>query len=270
MSKSVGGSGTCLTRATDMPRSRRLILALGVAGLLWSGLLSEQSFADHSFPVSGGTPAGGREAIGCTALLGARAIGASTSASRKVALTFDDGPSVTQTPAILAILNRLHVRATFFEEGRHVEGREVLMGEILESGDEIGNHSYHHPETPGSGELIQTNHRIEAATGFRPCLFRPPYGLVNRRVESAARRARLQIVLWDVDSLDDKHPGVAAIRSDVLREARPGSIILMHDGGHHPQTVRALRGVIEGLRSRGFRFDTVTGLLGGRLIYRQK
>lgn len=186
---------------------------------------------------------------------------------RQVALTFDDGPSLTQTPATLRILNRLHAHATFFEEGRHVKGREVLMGEILARGDEIGNHSFHHPEHPGDGELAATNRRIEAATGFRPCLFRPPYGLVDGQVISAARRAGLQLVLWGIDSLDDKHPGAAAIRSNVLSQAGPGSIILMHDGGHHPQTVRALPGIIHGLRERGLGLTTVTELLNGRLTH---
>ena len=184
---------------------------------------------------------------------------------RQVALTFDDGPSLTQTPAILAILNRLHAHATFFEVGRHVAGREELMDEILASGDEIGNHSYHHPEYPGYGELGATNRSIEEATGFTPCLFRPPYGLVDGRVLSAARRKHLELVLWSVDSLDDKHPGASAIRSNVLRQARPGAIVLMHDGGHHPQTLRALPRIIRGLRGRGFGFATVTELLDGKV-----
>jgi peptidoglycan/xylan/chitin deacetylase (PgdA/CDA1 family) len=76
------------------------------------------------------------------------------------------------------------------------------------------------------------------------------------------------MVLWSLDSGDDHHPGVTAIRATTLSEARPGSIVLMHDGGHHPQTVRALPGVIRGLRARGLRLVTVTALLGGRFIYR--
>jgi peptidoglycan/xylan/chitin deacetylase (PgdA/CDA1 family) len=163
----------------------------------------------------------------------------------------------------------LRAHATFFEIGRHVRYREALMGEILESGDEIGNHSFHHPKFPGYGELAETNRRIEQATGFRPCLFRPPYGLLDASVSSAARRLRLETVLWDLDSRDDKHPGAGAIRARVLSLARPGAIILMHDGGHHPQTVRALPGIVGGLRARGFAFTTVTGLLGGRFLYRE-
>jgi peptidoglycan-N-acetylglucosamine deacetylase len=218
--------------------------------------------------VDGGTSPRSRVVVGCTA----RGAGPVTNGPRSrnvIALSFDDGPSLTYTPKILAILNRLHARATFFEEGRHVTGREALMRQILASGDEIGNHSYDHPEYPGYRELASTNRRIHQATGFTPCLFRPPYGLIDSKVEAAARATRLQMVLWDVDSHDDKHPGAPAIRARVLALTRPGSIVLMHDGGHHPQTVKALPAVIRGLRARGFHFTTITALTGGRFIFRR-
>jgi peptidoglycan/xylan/chitin deacetylase (PgdA/CDA1 family) len=243
----------------------RLPVAAVAVALLALGAGKPPPTRGQSPARGGGTPAGGRETIGCTSRPGATV---SSGPGSRVALTFDDGPSLDQTPAILGILDRLHVNATFFVIGRHVAGRETLLGEILASGDEIGNHSFHHPTYPGYGELASTNRAIEAATGFRPCLVRPPYGLVNRGVESAARRLGLELVTWNVESADDKHPGVVAIRSKVLHRARPGSIILMHDGGHHPQTVRALPGIINGLRARGFGFATVTSLLGGQMLYR--
>jgi peptidoglycan-N-acetylglucosamine deacetylase len=215
----------------------------------------------------GGTPVGAREVVGCTAGSGSAVVSEPRS-HRAVALTFDDGPSTAYTPSILAILERMGATATFFEEGRHVAGREALMRRILASGDEIGNHSFDHPPDPGFDQLAATNRLIHAATGFTPCLFRPPYGLVDPKVESAARDNGLQTVLWSVDSRDDKHPGAAAIRARVLSLAQPGSIVLMHDGGHHPQTVAALPGIVRGLRAHGLRFVTVTRLLGGRFVYR--
>jgi peptidoglycan-N-acetylglucosamine deacetylase len=184
-----------------------------------------------------------------------------------VALTFDDGPSSMQTPAILTTLDSMGARATFFEEGRHVAGREELMRAILDAGDEIGNHSFHHPHDPGLAELTSTDEAIRAATGFTPCLFRPPYGLVNAKVEAAALQQRLQTILWTFDSADDHHPGVLAIVHHTVKTASDGAIILMHDGGRHPQTVEALPLVIAGLRARGFRFVTVTELLGGQMLY---
>ena len=230
-------------------------------------------WADDALPAigplsaPGGTPApSGHAPRGCTSVPGA-IVSAGNGAKDAVALSFDDGPSLTQTPPILADLKRLGAHATFFEEGRHVSGREALMREILAAGDELGNHSYHHPRYPGNRELAATDQRIRAATGFEPCLFRPPYGLIDRRVEAAAIRNHLELVLWTLDSQDDRHPGVAAIVANVLAGAAPGAIILLHDGGHHPQTVRAVPRIIHGLRARGFRLDTVTELLGGQMLH---
>jgi peptidoglycan/xylan/chitin deacetylase (PgdA/CDA1 family) len=246
---------------------RRAAIATALV-LLTGGVLGIDEVTPAAGPSqpSGGTPVGaGRTPVGCTSRPGA--VVASGPASRAVALTFDDGPSLTQTPAILAVLDRLHARATFFEEGRHIDGREDLMRQILAAGDEIGNHSFDHPRYPGYGELAATDRRIRSATGFEPCLFRPPYGLIDAKVAAASRRARLETVLWSLDSHDDHHPGAAAIRANAVDLAQPGSIVLMHDGGHHPQTVRALPGIVRALRARGFRFDTVTELLGGRMRY---
>jgi peptidoglycan-N-acetylglucosamine deacetylase len=238
-------------------------LVLAVACLL---------FVDDARPAgvsssSGGMPVGtGREPTGCVSRPG-QVVSGRNGTGREVALTFDDGPSTTQTPAILSTLDRLHAKATFFELGRHVDGREALMNQIIASGDEIGNHSYHHPGYPGYGELAATDRKIREATGFEPCLFRPPYGLIDARVSAAARRAGLEMVLWSLDSEDDHHRGAAAIRATTLAGAGPGAIVLMHDGGHHPQTVRALPSVIRGLRARRLRMVTVTELLGQRFTF---
>ena len=229
----------------------------------------------------GGTVVGAseEEPFGCTSRPGAivhEGPQAKASAKRgpvpaaddEVALTFDDGPNTTQTPAILETLDRLGARATFFEEGRHVRGREALMRQILAFGDEIGNHSFHHPVDPGEAELASTQEAIRAATGFTPCLFRPPYGELDKREEAATRANGLEMVFWTLDSEDDQHPGVGPIRARVVRRAKPGSIVLLHDGGDHPQTVEALPGIVEGLQARGFRLVTVTELLGGRTLVR--
>jgi peptidoglycan/xylan/chitin deacetylase (PgdA/CDA1 family) len=248
-------------------RSRQLVSSAALAAVLAPLAIGSAGAGARPVASDGGTPVGaGAMPVGCSSRPGTVAADGPR-AGDEVALSFDDGPSATQTPAILAMLVRLRARATFFEEGRHVEGREALMRQILAAGDEIGNHSFDHPRYPGYGELASTDRLIRRATGFEPCLFRPPYGLIDPKVAAAARRAGLETVLWDDDSGDDRHPGVAAIRAKAVGQARPGSIVLMHDGGHHPQTVRALPGVIEGLRARGLRFVTVTELLGGRMRY---
>jgi peptidoglycan-N-acetylglucosamine deacetylase len=239
----------------------RLLAAVLVAVSCLTGVASASD---------GGTVVGASEAgpVGCTSRPGAiaREGPAAARAAGEVALTFDDGPSQVQTPAILETLDRLGAHATFFEEGRHVRGREALMRQILALGDEIGNHSFHHPVDPGEAELASTQEAIRDATGFTPCLFRPPYGELNGAEEAAARANGLQMVFWTLDSEDDTHPGVGPIRARVVRRTEPGSIVLLHDGGRHPQTVRAIAGIVEGLQRRGFRLVTVTELLGGRMI----
>jgi peptidoglycan-N-acetylglucosamine deacetylase len=262
-----------LAATGDRRRAVALILALAVSiGPLWADDASPATGpAWRAQPptagADGGTPVGaGREVAGCRSRPGST-VTAGGGGGRAVALTFDDGPSLAQTPRILAILDRFGAHATFFEEGRHVYGREALMRQILAGGDEIGNHSFSHPHDPGYAQLARTDSYIHRATGFEPCLFRPPYGELNSKVVAAARRAGLQIVLWSLDSHDEHHPGAASIATHVIARARPGAIVLMHDGGHHPQTVRALPAVLRRLRRRGFGFVTVSQLLGERMIY---
>jgi peptidoglycan-N-acetylglucosamine deacetylase len=185
-----------------------------------------------------------------------------------VALTFDDGPS-SYTEGFLDVLHDKHAHGTFFEIGQEMSGRTVTMGRILREGDEIGNHTLHHDFYPGYWNLAATDALIRSTTHFEPCLFRPPGGAVDSVVVAAAGRAGLQTILWDVDPTDWANPGSAAVYSRVVGAARPGSIILMHDGGgDRSGTLAALPRIIETLRVRGYRFATVSQLLGHRMIYR--
>ncbi len=185
-----------------------------------------------------------------------------------VALTFDDGPS-SYTEGFLTVLREKHVHGTFFEIGQEVAGRTETMRRILRDGSEIGNHTTHHGYYPGYWDLIETNALIRAATHFQPCLFRPPGGGVNSAVVAAAGAAGLKTILWDVDPSDWTNPGSGAVYSRVVDATQPGSIILMHDGGgDRSGTLAALPQIIDTLRGRGYRFATVSGLLGHRFIYR--
>ncbi|MFT3866753.1 MAG: polysaccharide deacetylase family protein [Solirubrobacterales bacterium] len=246
-----------------------------MAGMCLGGLLAllvlvavVVPVAPLSAAVTGGGIGPESTPIGCTS--SDSTVSQGPSGRRAVALTFDDGPKPRPTSAILATLERLDARATFFVEGRHVRGNAALLREMLASGSEIANHSYSHPKRPDRAELAATDRAIEAATRFLPCLFRPPYGLLDPAVEAAARDERLQTVLWSLDPGDDHHRGVGAIEAHAVRRARPGSIVLMHDGGRHPQTVAALAGIVEGLRARHFRLLTVTELLGGHFRFRDE
>jgi peptidoglycan/xylan/chitin deacetylase (PgdA/CDA1 family) len=187
---------------------------------------------------------------------------------RVVALTFDDGPS-PYTEAFADVLRDEHVHATFFEIGQEIAGREATMRRLLREGNEIGNHTTHHQAFPGYADLLTTSGLIESATHFRPCLFRPPGGAVDAAVIDSAARARMSTVTWDVDPSDWSTPGSDAVYARVVGAVRPGSIVLMHDGGGtRADTLAALPRIIETLRARGYRFATVTELLGHRLIYR--
>ena len=187
---------------------------------------------------------------------------------RVVALTFDDGPS-EYTPAFLDVLREKHVEGTFFEIGQEMPGREDIMRRILREGSEIGNHTMHHVELPGYSELAEDSALVESSTHFKPCLFRPPGGAVDSAVISTAAELGMRTITWDVDPADWTNPGSGAVYSRVVEATGPGSIVLMHDGGgDRGGTLAALPEIIDTLRARGYRFATVSRLLGERLVYR--
>ncbi len=166
------------------------------------------------------------------------------------------------------MLREKHVNGTFFEIGQETAGRGATMRKILAEGNEIGNHTMHHGFYPGYADLAATSARIKAITHFKPCLFRPPGGGVNSSVVAAAGEAGMRTITWDVDPTDWATPGTGAIYSRIVGAARPGSIILMHDGGgNRSETLAALPSIIDTLRGRGYRFETVTQLLGYHPIY---
>jgi peptidoglycan/xylan/chitin deacetylase (PgdA/CDA1 family) len=206
-------------------------------------------------------------AVGCTG--GSAGLVTNGPRDRPVlALTFDDGPS-EYTDGFLDVLREKGVPATFFEIGQEMAGREATMRRILGEGDEIGNHTMHHTELPGYSEIAPDSALVESYTHFKPCLFRPPGGASDSAVISTAAGLGMQTITWDVDPRDWTTPGSAAVYTRVVDAARPGSIILMHDGGGpRGGTLEALPRIIDALRARGYRFATVSALLGHRLLYR--
>ena len=204
--------------------------------------------------------------VGCTSSTSSP-IRSGPSRRKRIALTFDDGPS-SYTRSVMQILDHRHAKGTFFEVGSQVSGRSEVMNRLLEHGHEIGNHSLRHEINPGAASIAETGRRIEQATGFRPCAFRPPYGAVGPSVVDAARANRVSTVLWDVDTVDWAMPGSGTIYDRAVSGAHAGAIILMHDGGGpRGETVAALPHIVDTLRSRGYRLVTVTKLLGERFIY---
>jgi peptidoglycan/xylan/chitin deacetylase (PgdA/CDA1 family) len=206
-------------------------------------------------------------AVGCTG--GSTGFATNGPRDRKlVALTFDDGPS-DYTDDFLRLLREKDARATFFEVGREMPGREEAMRAILAQGSEIGDHTMDHVEFPGYEQIAGAAVRIRAYTHFRPCLFRPPGGAVNDGVVALAGSLGMRTISWDVDPRDWSNPGTGAIYDTVVGHVQPGSIVVMHDGGGpRSETLAALPKIIDTLRGRGYRFATVTELLGGRMLYR--
>jgi peptidoglycan/xylan/chitin deacetylase (PgdA/CDA1 family) len=180
---------------------------------------------------------------------------------RLVALTFDDGPS-SYTPAVLRALRRARAHATFFVVGLHVAGREPTLRHAVDAGDELGDHAWDHPPLPSHWQLRRTGAALSRVTGLRPCVFRPPYGLVDRRLRRSAASLGMTVVGWDVDASDWAGLRPKQIARHVLGSIRPGSIVLMHDGGGvRARTVKALPRILRGLRRRHYRAATVSRLL---------
>ena len=192
---------------------------------------------------------------------------------KQIALTFDDGPG-PYTSSILRVLEQLDAKATFFVLGNRVAGRQGVLRQILHEGHELANHSWNHALLAGGGrgaydQIRHTNAVIRSATGFTPCMFRPPYGAVSGSLVAEAHRVGLATTAWDVDPRDWATPGAGTISARVVGSARSGSIVVMHDGGEQRrQTVQAVAAIIKRLRARGYELVTVSQLLGFKQLYR--
>ena len=184
---------------------------------------------------------------------------------RMFALTFDATYGVNQTTRLLQILRDNNIQATFFLSGIWPINFPSLARSISAAGHEIGNHSYTHPHmtqlplTEVSNQIIRTGAMIRNITGARPYLFRPPYGEFNQAILNTVARLGYVIIMWTVDSLDWKNPGVNQIIDRVVNNIVPGSIVLMHQAA--PQTPDALPVIISRLRQQGYSFGTVTQVL---------
>jgi peptidoglycan/xylan/chitin deacetylase (PgdA/CDA1 family) len=190
-----------------------------------------------------------------------------SSRAREIALTFDDGPG-PYTPAVLDVLERFHVHATFFEIGEMLRYFSASTLRELRDGDAIGDHTETHaemarlPAHDQREELFEQIARIELLGGPRPLLFRPPYGSYDATTIRELHELHLLMVLWSVDTEDYLQPGVSAIVQRALAGAHPGAIILMHDaGGTRTQTIAALPIIISRLLAQGYRLVTVPQLL---------
>jgi cellulose synthase/poly-beta-1,6-N-acetylglucosamine synthase-like glycosyltransferase/peptidoglycan/xylan/chitin deacetylase (PgdA/CDA1 family) len=203
-------------------------------------------------------------------------------AKNKIVLSFDDGPDRRWTPKILDILKEKHAPAVFFVVGEEANTSPDILKREYNEGHEIGNHTFTHPQfdeishTQLKWELNLTQRLIESTLGVKSILFRPPYG-IDHQPEYAEEIVQLPypqelgyLIVgqkvdpddWRVDGDKPQRPAKEIV-NDVLRQAKNGNIVLLHDGGgDRAQTVAALPLIIEGLRANGYELTSVSDLLG--------
>jgi peptidoglycan/xylan/chitin deacetylase (PgdA/CDA1 family) len=193
---------------------------------------------------------------------------------KAVALTFDDGPDPRFTPAILKVLAEKGVKATFFSVGsRVIENPEITL-DIHRAGHLLGNHSESHAMWINFSlhkrlrhEIRDTNAAIKQAAGVVPKLYRAPHGFKNPALGDVLAGEKMLAVGWQVRGFDAVSNSAAKIAERIVDGAKPGGIILLHDGAglqgtdDRSATVDALPVIIDGLRARGFEIVRLDQLL---------
>ncbi len=184
-----------------------------------------------------------------------------------VALTFDDGPHPTLTDKILGILDKYDVKATFFEIGANVRQYPQVTERVIAAGHEIGNHTDSHLFLHGfsrdkvTSEINSADDAIFSEFEYETHFLRPPGGIYDKAVVSAAAEEEKIIALWSIDTLDWSHKSCREISDEVLKNVKGGDVILMHDyiaGKAH--TAEALEIIIPELLSRGYKFVTMSDM----------
>ncbi len=183
-----------------------------------------------------------------------------------IAMTFDDGPNARLTPLLLDAMESRGIHATFFVVGSNAVLYPDLLKRMAQDGDEIGNHSWSHPQlskldvAKADKEILDTSDVITKATGQAPLYLRPPYGamspLLRKRIED---KFGMTLIYWSVDPRDWKYRDSQHVYDEILRQVKPGAIILSHD--IHATTVAAMPHVFDALLAKGYKFVTVSQLI---------
>jgi peptidoglycan/xylan/chitin deacetylase (PgdA/CDA1 family) len=183
-----------------------------------------------------------------------------------IALTVDDGPHYKTTPELLAVLKEKQVRATFFVLGANAEAHPDIVAQAVAEGHEIASHAYSHKRlnrlTPA--EVKAEFERFEAVVrpvAPQPVFFRPPDGAYNDGIVALAREHGYTTVLWSIDTGDWRRLPVPQVVAAAVNNAKPGGIILMHDGQYPLPTPQAAGLIIDKLRSQGYQFLTMSELM---------
>ncbi len=193
---------------------------------------------------------------------------------KPIALTFDDGPNEPYTSEVLDILDKYGIKATFFLIGKNVALYPDTARRIVKEGHAIGNHSYSHDANhavtdEGVKDLRIAQEVISRITGVEPQFYRPPHGRITPWESAAAREEGMSIVTWSVSANELSGKSAEELAKEIVSRARPGGIILLHDGygtlHNQPKsdksiTVKALPIIIESLQKEGYEFVTIPEL----------
>lgn len=190
----------------------------------------------------------------------------------QVALTFDDGPHPDHTPALLAVLDRWEIRASFFLLGQRVQHYPQITAQIGAAGHHIGLHGYRHRSFPGLSReelrtsLAQTQDLIAAACGGTPSHYRdvrPPNGLFLPQTLRALRQWGYRPVMWSLVPEDWVSPPIDQVLGRILSRVYGGALIVLHDGAHGgSQVAETVDRLVPCLLERGYGFLTLGGCPG--------
>lgn len=185
---------------------------------------------------------------------------------KEIAISFDDGPSIEHTPAILRVLNAENVKATFFCIGHRIAGKENILQQMQQEGHIIGNHSFSHhfwfdmySAQKMQEDLRQMDAAMEKVTGLKPKLFRPPYGVTNPNVKKAILKGGYTPVGWSVRSMDTVIKDEKELLDKINAGIDPGAVFLFHDTCG--STLKALPSFIKEVKKRGFTIVPLDKLL---------
>ena len=179
---------------------------------------------------------------------------------KKICLTFNDGPDGQVTPQVLDILNKYHVKASFFFTGSKLEQNPELVIRAYQEGHLVLSHAWSHQQLRSLSqqeirqEIELTEDKIYELIGERPSLIRPPAGYIDKNAASIIKNKGYKIALWSIDTMDWTQTDKSSIVKNVTENIRPGDIILMHCDSINTETVKALPEIITKLRQKGYQF----------------
>ncbi|WP_394774492.1 polysaccharide deacetylase family protein [Flavobacterium sp.] len=184
---------------------------------------------------------------------------------KKIAITFDDGPSVF-TLEILELLKKHNVKATFFCIGKNIEAHPEILKQIIAEGHSVGNHSYNHSPffdfynaKKIKTEIQKTDELLEKFTSKKINFFRPPYGVTTPSIRRALKQTGHKVIGWNIRSLDGGTKNQKLIFNRIIKRVSPGGIVLLHDTASH--SVLVLEQFLQFLQQNNYEVISVEELL---------